>query len=250
MITAIIVDDEQHCIDTLTQMIRAHLGQTIHLLPGAQSIEEAAASINQYKPQLVFLDIEINDKSGFDLLKQFEEINFGIIFTTAYNKYAAEAFEFATIHYLLKPIEADKLMEAIERFKNKISKEDLDKKFETLSFNLNQNNAIKRIVVPTTGGYEVIRLDDIVRFEADKGYSNIHVKDKMHPFNVAKTLNHYEELLANYNFFKVHQSHLINMNYVKGYDKKDDNVILAEGTKIPVSTRRKDEFLKELKSFK
>ena len=247
MITAIIIDDEKHCIDTLTHMIHAHCKQSIHLLSSAQSVEDGAEIIHEYQPQLVFLDIEINDKSGFDLLTQLPEINFEIIFTTAYNKYAVEAFNFSAIHYLLKPIEADKLKEAIERLKDKISMEDLNKKIETLSFNLNQNNTSKRIVIPAVKGYDFIQVSDIIRCKADGGYSNIYVQKRKLPFNVAKTLSYYDEMLNKYDFCRTHQSHLVNMHYVKSYNKKEDMVTLTDGSEVPVSTRLREGFLKALR---
>ena len=246
MITAVIIDDEKHCINTLTKIIKTHFNESIHLLGSAQSIEDGADIIRKYQPQLVFLDVEINDKSGFDLLEQLSPINFEVIFTTAYDKYAIEAFNISAIYYLLKPIEADKLQEAIEKLKDKISKEDLNKKIETLFFNHDQNNTIKRISIPTAKGYDFIQMSEIIRCEAAGNYSNIHVENRKLPYNVAKTLNYYDELLTKYNFCRTHKSHLVNMRYVKSYNRKEDTATLTDNSEIPVSIRLKDDFLKTI----
>ena len=139
------------------------------------------------------------------------------------------------------------MKEAIERLKEKISNQDLNKKIEALSFNLNQNNTGKRIVIPAAKGSDIIQVSDIIRCEADGGYSNIYVQKRKLPFNVAKTLSYYDELLNKYDFCRSHQSHLVNMHYVKSYNRKEDIVTLTDGSEVPVSTRLRDDFLKALK---
>lgn len=248
MITAIIIDDEKHCIDTLSRMIDTNCKQSIHLLSSAQSVEEGIEIINKYKPQLLFLDIEIYDKTGFDLLNRLSEINFEIIFTTAYDKYAVEAFDFSAVSYLLKPIEIHKLKEAVERSKDKIFREGLSKKIDALYFNLNENNLSKRLVISSAKGLDVIHVSDIIRCEANKNYTNIYTQNSKLPFNVAKTLSHFENLLHEYNFCRTHQSYLVNMNYVKSYNRIEDIVTLSDGSNVPVSTRLKDDFIKALKN--
>jgi two-component system LytT family response regulator len=244
MITATIIDDERHCIDRLTHLIDTCCKHNISLLQSAQNIEDGTRIIREQQPQLVFLDVELNDKTGFDLLKQLPDINFEVIFTTAYENYAVQTFKFSAIDYLLKPIDIDDLKQAIEKLKVKISKEELTQKFDTLFFNL--NNAGKRVLIPTMNGYEFIQVSDIIRCQSDINYTTIHLKGKQ-KLVVAKTLKEFEELLSGYNFFRVHNSHLINLIYVKSYNKgKGGIVLLTDGSEVEVSTRRKDELLKKL----
>jgi two-component system LytT family response regulator len=250
MIKAVIIDDEQHCIDRLTMLLAKNCSDTVELLTGVQSVEEGLAAIKTYKPQLVFLDIEIGNKTGFDLLKQLPEINFEVIFTTAYDKYAVQAFKFSAIDYLLKPIDADELQAAIKRFNDRISQKDIAGKFDALFHNLkNIQSASKKICVPVLSGLVFIQTDDIIRCESSVNYTTLFLKDKQ-KLLVAKTLKEFEEMLTGYNFYRVHNSHLINLAYIKMYNKgKGGTVTMTDGSEIEVSTRRKDDFLKQLTSL-
>lgn len=250
MIKAVIIDDEQHCIDRLTMLLAKNCSDTVELLTGVQTVEEGLAAIKTYKPQLVFLDIEIGNKTGFDLLKQLPEINFEVIFTTAYDKYAVQAFKFSAIDYLLKPIDADELQAAIKRFNDRISQKDIAGKFDALFHNLkNIQSASKKICVPVLSGLVFIQTDDIIRCESSVNYTTLFLKDKQ-KLLVAKTLKEFEEMLTGYNFYRVHNSHLINLAYIKMYNKgKGGTVTMTDGSEIEVSTRRKDDFLKQLTSL-
>lgn len=250
MIKAVIIDDEQHCIDRLTMLLAKNCSDTVELLTGVQTVEEGLAAIKIYKPQLVFLDIEIGNKTGFDLLKQLPEINFEVIFTTAYDKYAVQAFKFSAIDYLLKPIDADELQAAIKRFNDRISQKDIAGKFDALFHNLkNIQSTSKKICVPVLSGLVFIQTDDIIRCESSVNYTTLFLKDKQ-KLLVAKTLKEFEEMLTGYNFYRVHNSHLINLAYIKMYNKgKGGTVTMTDGSEIEVSTRRKDDFLKQLTSL-
>lgn len=250
MIKAVIIDDEQHCIDRLTTLLSKSCSDTVELLAGVKSVEEGLAAIKTYKPQLVFLDIEIGNKTGFDLLKQLPEINFEVIFTTAYDKYAVQAFKFSAIDYLLKPIDADELQAAIKRFNDRVSQKDIAGKFDALFHNLkNIQSSSKKICVPVLSGLVFIQTDDIIRCESSVNYTTLFLKDKQ-KLLVAKTLKEFEELLTGYNFYRVHNSHLINLAYIKMYNKgKGGTVTMTDGSEIEVSTRRKDDFLKQLTSL-
>ncbi len=198
MITAIIIDDEKHCIDRLTHLIDICCKQTIHLLPSAQNIEDGIKSINQNQPQLIFLDVEINDKTGFDLLQQVSTTNFEVIFTTAYNSYALQAIKVSALDYLLKPIDSEDLKLAVEKLKIKISKEDVSKKIDMLFLNL--DNANKHIAVCTKDGLDIIVEDEIIRCEASGNYTNIYLQKTEKPKLITKTLKDMEELLNKKNF--------------------------------------------------
>jgi len=247
MIRAIIIDDEQHCIDRLLKLVETYSRGNIELLGAFHSVEEGLKAINQLKPQLVFLDVEINDKTGFDLLQQLSEINFEVIFTTAYDKYAVKAFKFSAIDYLLKPVDADDLNSAIIKFTEKFSQKDITQKFDALFHNLkNIQSASKKICVPVLSGFVFIQTSDIIRCQSEINYTTLFLKDKQ-KLLVAKTLKEFEEMLSDYNFYRVHNSHLVNLAYIKSYNKgKGGSVTMDDGSEIEVSTRRKDEFLKKL----
>ncbi|SFP56090.1 LytR/AlgR family response regulator transcription factor [Parafilimonas terrae] len=247
MIKAIIIDDEQHCINRLTTLLSKNCSDTVELLASVQSVEEGLTAVRTYKPQLVFLDIEIGNKTGFDLLKQLPEINFEVIFTTAYDKYAVQAFKFSALDYLLKPIDTDELQAALKKLNDKVSQKDIAGKFDTLFHNLkNIQSSSKRICVPVLSGLVFIQTDDIIRCESNINYTTLFLKDKQ-KLLVAKTLKEFEEMLTEYNFYRVHNSHLINLAYIKMYNKgKGGTVTMTDGSEIEVSTRRKDDFLKRL----
>jgi two-component system, LytTR family, response regulator len=250
MITTIIIDDEQHCIDRLTNLLRENYSSSINLLGAFNNIEDGFKAINALHPQLIFLDVQIHDKTGFDLLKQISKVDFDVIFTTAYEKYAVQAFKFSAIDYLLKPIAADDLGEAINKLKVKFSKNDMSFKLDSLFHNLkNMQGASKKICVPVVTGIVFLDIVDIIRCESDVNYTTIFLKDKQ-KLVVAKTLKEFEEMLTEYNFFRVHNSHLINLNYIKSFNKgKGGFVTLTDNCVIEVSTRRKDDFLKAIASI-
>lgn len=190
------------------------------------------------------MDVQLDEGTGFDLLKKLEDIKFDIIFTTAWEKYAIQAFKFSALDYLLKPVDADDLKQAISRLVEKNPKIDTTQKLETLLGNFYGSG--KRICVPVVNGLVVLKVEDIVRCESAINYTTLFLKDKQ-KLTVAKILKEFEEMLVDYNFFRVHNSHLINLAYVKSYNKgKGGFVTMMDGTDIEVSTRRKDDFLKKL----
>ena len=249
MIKAIIVDDEQHCIDRLSVQLSQHCGQSIHLAGSFSTIEAGLQAIKSLQPQLVFLDVQIHNKTGFDLLQQVRDKSFEVIFTTAYEKYAVQAFRFSAIDYLLKPVDPEDLVQAISKITLKKPVDELSRKLETLLDNmeqLKQYTPPKKIIVPTINGFELLPVIDIIRCQSDINYTTIFMKDRQ-KLVVAKTLKEFEEMLEDYNFFRVHNSHLVNLAYVKSYNKgKGGSVLMIDSSEIEVSTRRKDDFLKKL----
>ena len=244
---AIIIDDEQHCIDTLIQELININDNTVELIGAFTTVEDGIKAIQQLHPDLIFLDVEIHNKTGFDLIKQIPEINFDIIFTTAYDKYAVQAFKFSAVDYLLKPIDADELQTAIKKSKEKHSQKERSEKIDALLFNLKSiHTNSRKICVPVITGFVFLNVDDIIRCESSINYSTLFLKNK-ETILVAKTLKEFEEMLAEHNFFRVHNSHLINLNCIKSYNKgKGGSVELEDGYHIEVSTRRKDDFLKRI----
>jgi two-component system LytT family response regulator len=245
MIKAIIIDDELHCSKRLELMLADT--DVIELCGSFQTVDDGLKAIKQIKPQLVFLDVEINNETGFHLLQKLPVINFDVIFTTAYDKYAVQAFKFSAVDYLLKPIDERELNESINKLQEKISEKEKTKRFETLFYNISAtNNKSKKICVPVMNGIEFISLNNIMRCESNINYTTLFMKDKQ-KLTVSKTLKEFEELLSEYNFFRVHNSHLINLDYIKKYNKgHGGTVIMDDGSEIEVSVRRKDEFLRRL----
>lgn len=246
MIRVLIIDDEQHCIDRLIQMLLPAHKEFIKVIDAVRSVEEGIKSIVSSQPDLVFLDVQMEDKTGFDLLRSLPEINFAIIFTTAFEKFAIQAIKFSAIDYLLKPIDEDDLNIALLKFKSDISKKLTAEKINILLQNTQSNSGPKKIIVPTLNGFEFLDIANIVHCKSDINYTTIYLNSKQ-KLVVAKTLKEFEELLVNHSFFRIHNSHLINLAFIKTYNRgKGGSVILTDGTEIGVSSRRKEDFLKSL----
>jgi two-component system LytT family response regulator len=187
MIRAIIIDDEQHCIDRLFDLINTHFSKIIDVIGTAHSIDTGLQLIKDLKPQLVFLDVQIGKQTGFDLLNEFSTIPFSVIFTTAYEQYAIKAFKFSALDYLLKPIDIDELKIAIEKFQKHFDQNDIQSKFNLLYHNFKQIGVSdKKIAVPTLFGIEFISVSNIIRCESDVNYTTLHIKDRS-KLVVAKT---------------------------------------------------------------
>jgi two-component system LytT family response regulator len=245
MIKAIIVDDEKHCVDRLRELIARHAADTVVIKGVFETVESGISAMRELRPDLVFLDVQIRDKTGFDLLQATRDIPCAVVFTTAYDQYAIQAFRFSAIDYLLKPVMAEDLLPAIDKMSRKALESERSKKLENLLFNLT-DAAQKRIAVPVETGLLFIQVSDVVRCESSSNYTLVFTKDRQ-KLVVSRTLKEFEVMLAPYRFFRVHHSHLINLQYIKSYNKgKGGNVTLLDNSVIEVSTRRKEEFLKAL----
>ena len=245
MIKALIVDDEQHCIDRIKTLLTNHHADTIELLLPAKSVKEAIKSIKENQPGLIFLDVQIHDRTGFDLLRECGPINFKIIFTTAFDRFAIQAIKFSAIGYLLKPIDEEDLAEALSKLKE-ISIENTNLMADVISNNFTQPLRKKKLTIPTGNELLFLNIEEIIRCHSDVNYTTIYKNDKQ-KIVVAKTLKEFEELLSDQDFFRIHNSDLINLSFIKSYNKgKGGSVILQDGTELDVSTRRKEEFLKKM----
>lgn len=248
MIKAVIIDDEQHCIERIHTLLQS-FKDTMELVATYTTVEAAIQGINAKKPNLLFLDVQIHNRMGFEVLTAIHPYNFEVIFTTAHEVYAVQAFKFSAVDYLLKPIDADDFAQAIEKVSQKLNANDFYQKMEVLLSNLPKKDTLKKLSVPTEEGLIFLEVSNIIRFEADVNYTIIHTLGS-HKLTVAKTLKRFEELLANCNFFRVHNSHLINLEYISKYTKgKGGYLTMTDGVHIEVSTRRKEEFLKAIGSL-
>lgn len=247
MIRAIIIDDELHCIHRLERLLATYCGQSVALLGTFQRLDDGIKGIVSLQPDLVFLDVRIHKETGFDLLERLPEMQFDVIFTTAFEQYAIQAFKFSAVDYLLKPVNPDDLMQAVARAAEKISKQQTAKRLEVLLHNLKDvRGQSKKIGVPTLNGLMFVAVNDIIRCQASINYTTLFLQDKQ-KITVAKTLKEFEKLLSEYHFFRVHNSHLINLSCVRSYHKgKGGTVLMSDLSEIEVSTRRKEELLKRL----
>ncbi|MBS1764884.1 MAG: response regulator transcription factor [Bacteroidetes bacterium] len=247
MIRAVIIDDEQHCIDRLSTLLHSTKDKEIQLAGTAQNVDDGIALINRIKPHLVFLDVQIADKTGFDVLRALPATTSRIIFTTAHDKYALQAFRFCALDYLLKPIDADELNAALSKFQEEKNEANISEQITELLKGI--GNKPRKIGVPTLNGIVFIPVTDIIRCHADGNYTEIHLSDKKQMV-VSKTLKEFELLLSDYNFFRVHNSDLVNLDFVKSYNKgKGGYLLLEDQSSVEVSSRRKEELLKKLGSM-
>jgi two-component system LytT family response regulator len=251
MIKALIIEDEKNSQELLRDLLTEYC-QDVEVAAIGGSVAEGLAAIEAHRPDLIFLDIELPDGDGFQVLEKAGWKGFDVVFTTAYDQYAMRAFKFAATDYLLKPVDIEELQSAVERVAEKRREQPAESgqqaaQFEALIQNIrNLSQPLKRIVLPTTNGFTVVNPDDIIRCESDRNYTFIFLKDGRRIL-VSRTIKEYEEMLKDYNFFRIHQSHLINLGFLKNYIRgRGGYVELMDGTVIDVAARKKAEFLKRM----
>jgi len=248
MINAVIIDDDTHCRESLLHLIASEFHH-INLIAECKSAAEGKEAIINSKPDLVFLDVEMPGKTGFELVAELHEAayNLDIIFTTAHEQYALQAIKASALDFLLKPIGESDLREALAKLDRKRSRDQVSQQIQIL-LQQNTNNPFRKIALPTQTGFVFVNVADIVRCEADNVYTTFHMADKT-TIVVSKTLKDCEELLPEPNFFRVHHSHLINMRFMKEYVKGEGGALkmINDNTAIPVSRNKKDEFLIRMK---
>ena len=236
-IQAVIVDDELNARENLKYLLNAFCKE-IEVVSEASNVDEDTEEIKRYKPQMVFLDIEMPRKNGFQLLEEFEDVNFQIIFITAYDMYAIKAFEVAAIDYLLKPIDIERLKEAVKKAVRNIGVS----KTNNIAVLKSNKKGLQRIAIPYKTDYAIINIDDILCIEADRMYSIIYTNNHK-KYVVAKKLSYYQKLLCTENdFTRVHRSWIVNVNQIEMYSKKEKEVKLKTDFKIPISKSYKEYF--------
>ncbi|MCF8362853.1 MAG: LytTR family DNA-binding domain-containing protein [Prolixibacteraceae bacterium] len=243
MLRTLIIDDEKHIREMLSGIVNEYCSN-IRLLGTAKNIAEAEKRIKEWKPDLILLDINLSDGSGFDLLARIEEPAPMVIFITAYNEYAIKAFKFSAVDYIMKPINVEELIEAFKRCEMQKEQDNLSSKLKVLLKNMDGNSSeAKKIVLKTQESIHVVKVTEIVRCLADHNYTEFFLENGK-KLIVSHTLKEYELLLNDYDFFRPHQSHLINMNFVSRFDKVDGGaLVMSDGSRVPVSKRKRDELL-------
>jgi len=236
MIKALIIEDEEKSRSSLLNNIKKYC-PNVNVVAEAVDVKSGISKILKYKPDLVFLDVQMPDGTGFDLLEKLPEINFKIIFVSAYDQFAVKAFKFSAIDYLLKPVDPDDLVIAVKKTTEIVESKTLSEKLKIL---LDNKNSFEKIALPAFDGVIFVKIKDIIRCESDRNYSMFYLKNK-EKILVTRTLKEYDEMLSSMNFYRAHHSHLINLAYVKKYVKGEGgSVIMEDGTEVEVSRRRKE----------
>lgn len=237
MIKTVIIDDES-CFREMIQMLLEDYFPDIKVVAQAESVEEAIQAIEEQQPELVFLDIEIKGGTGFHVLHKLKNRDFKLIFITAFNEFAIQAIKFSAIDYILKPINEFEFKGGVERAMQEIEKFENSGSLDLLLNNF-RSNTDKKLVLRTAQEMFVVNIGDLVRCVADNAYTTFHL-DSGEKIMVSKGIGEYAELLASFGFVRPHQSHLVNLNYIKKLDKTDGGfLILKDKTEIPVSSRQK-----------
>ena len=240
-IRALIVDDEKLSADALIWELDG-LNQDVEIVGIAHSALMGIKLIDEKKPDLIFLDIEMPRMNGFDMLRNMKRIDFSVIFTTAYDQYAINAFDINALDYLLKPVSGTKLNKALNKFiQQRSSNEWVDTLINLQRVLKSQDPNFRKIAIPTNEGLEFISIENIIRCESDVNYTRIYLLNEK-PLFVSKTLSNIEEKIDSKSFIRIHKSHLVNLNYLRKFVKSDGGyVVMDDGTQVPVSRRKKED---------
>ncbi|MFT3824321.1 MAG: LytTR family DNA-binding domain-containing protein [Chitinophagaceae bacterium] len=245
MLRTILVDDEKNNLENLTGLLQTYCPQT-EIVATALNAEEGKSAIVQWRPDLLFLDIQMPGKNGFDLLKELKEYDFEVIFVTAYDQYAIQAVKFSAVDYLLKPVSITELQEAVDRAAERRRQKKQNLQLENLMQLLQQKQENHRIALPTLRETRFVPTNDIIRCESSNNYTIFHMVNK-EALTVSKPIYEYEEILKNYAFVRCHQSHLVNTKHVSSWVKEDGGYLLMDnGDTVPVSRNKKDVVMKVL----
>lgn len=237
MISIVVIDDEQRARETVIKILG--LSSLDYTLAGeADSVQSGFDVIVQKRPDLVLLDINLPDGTGFDLLKKFDKIYFRVIFITAHEEYALKAFKFSALDYILKPISSATLIQSVEKAEETIRKDETGVKFSALLSNLEK---IRKIVLKTAESIHIVQIKDIVRCESDVNYTRFFMANGG-KLLVSKTLKEFAEMLEPSGFFRPHQSHLVNLDHILRFDKGEGgHLVMDDGSIVPVSQRKREE---------
>ncbi len=245
-LTALLVDDELHCLETLRWQLTRYC-PNVQVLGSCLSAGEALTALRQHTPQVVFLDIEMPRMNAFDLLDALDPVPFHVIFTTAYDEYAVKAFKVNAIDYLLKPIDKDELLAAVQKANASLGKP-VD--YRMLTNWLSSRDSLGgKVPFSTAEGLEMVDASTIIRCQSDSNYCDI-IRQKAPCLTVSRTLKEVEDTLRPYTFFRIHHSHLVNLKHVQKYLRGDGGqLVMSDGSRVPVARSRKDQLLRVLTKF-
>jgi two-component system LytT family response regulator len=243
MVRALIIDDEKHCCDNLQWQLKQYCPE-IEIIGVCNNAEKGLQQIQTQQPQLVFLDVEMPGMTGFEMLERLKDINFAIIFTTAFDQYAIRAIKFGALDYLMKPIDKDELLEALNKLLHRTSQDSL-KQLNALLSHIKKSNdlSFQKIALPTLHGYELVPLNNIMICESNSNYTDIQLNNGQRLL-ISRTLKQIEDLLDMHPFFRIHHSYLVNLQYAIRYIKGDGGfLVLNNDITVPVSRNKKEELL-------
>ncbi len=240
MITAVIVDDELRARETIGQILTSYC-PTVKIIGEADGVESGFNQITIKKPDVVFLDIQMDDGTGFDLLKKFATINFKFVIVTAFQDFAIRAFKFSAIDYLLKPIDPAELVHAVNKLKETQHIEEINQNFKTFIENSQSPEGNpQKIILRSTDSVDVVDVMKIVRCESQSNYTIFYLTGGT-KIMVSRTLKEYDDLLSSSGFLRVHQSHLVNIHFIKSYKRfPESQIVLTDNSKLPVAVRKRE----------
>jgi len=249
MLNAVVIDDENNALEVLEIQL-TRFCKDVNVVTTCKGGEKGIAAIKKFRPDVVFLDIEMPHVNGFDVIKATEGYHYEVIFTTAYDQFAIRAFKFSALDYLLKPIDIIELQTAVERVKSKKGEYNLAQKIQALSQQLHAPNRMtERIALPLGDAMQFVLPDEILRCESDSNYTHIFLANGK-KVTLAKTLKEIEENINGRPFFRIHQSHLVNINHISKYIKGDNAyVIMKDSTQIGISRNKKEAFLETFRKL-
>jgi two-component system LytT family response regulator len=245
---AIIVDDELSVRNAIIALIREYYPD-IHIIATADTIKDGYEAIIKHEPDLLFLDIELPDGNGFELLKKVEPVSFKVIFITGHQEYALDAIKVSALDYILKPFDTDELRSAMEKAREVINHEEQQLKLQALTENLQSKKVLKRIILHVSDHLQLVSVSDIIRAKADSNYTHFWLSGGQQ-IMVSRTIKEYDSLLSGSGLIRVHQSHLVNILYIDKFIKRDKGYLqLKDGTLIPVSPNLKKQVLQALQDY-
>ncbi|WP_207513846.1 LytR/AlgR family response regulator transcription factor [Longitalea luteola] len=245
-INTVIIEDEAHCLYVLNDFI-AKLAPDLTVTGTASHVGNAVQLIEDRKPDLVFMDVRLGDGTGFDVLRKLTNRQFELVFITAYDNYAMDAFKFSAVDYLLKPLGMNEFEETMERVRTRMQERKWQQTVDVLLHNLAQKNRqLKKINIATLNGFDFVELNNIIWCKSDNTYTTFFLADGTKILS-SRNLGHYEEMLIQNHFCRIHHSVIVNLQLIKTYVKgKGGSVIMVDGTELEVSQRRKNDFLSKL----
>lgn len=245
MIKAVIIDDEANNQELINNLLTQYAPQ-VEILGTANSVKSGYQAICDLQPNLVFLDIQMQDGTGFDLLKLFEKPGFRVLFVTAHEEFAIEAFKYSALDYLLKPLSPVNLLAAVKKAEESLGHDELNLKLKTLLDNISEPSRQKRkIILKTLDRIYSVDIQDLIRLESDGGYTKVLLTDGTR-IMVSRILKEFDDLLADAGFVRIHHSHLININHVYFFEKSESHLVMKDQSVVPVSHRKKDHVLELL----
>ena len=250
MITAVLIDDDKHLRQGLTALLERYTNE-IQIIGEAESVKTGVLVLEKLKPQVIFLDIHLSDGTGFDILEQLKgRTNAHIVFITAHEQYALKAFKFSALDFILKPVDPEELQTSIAKIKEAVGNINSFEHIDLLLENIRKKvDNFKRIALSTSDGIHLFEVADIIRCEAKVNYTEFFIKNHK-PVLISKTLKEYEEMLTEHGFERIHQSHLINLSYLKSYIKADGGyVVMADNTKISIAQSKRDRLQELIKNL-